>query len=67
MASSLSEEDYNAGTSVLATAWALTAAAIIVMALRVVAKIKISNFNADDVVMIAALVRQTVPSSRING
>jgi hypothetical protein len=61
MASSLSEEDYNAGTGVLATAWALTAAAIIVMALRVVAKLKISNFNADDVVMIAALVRQNFP------
>lgn len=58
MASALSEIDYNAGTGVLATAWALTVAAIIVMALRVVAKFKISNFSADDVVMIAALVRQ---------
>jgi hypothetical protein len=58
MASTLAEEDYNAGTGVLAAAWAFTAAAIVVMILRVVAKIKINNFNVDDVVMITALVRQ---------
>lgn len=59
MVSTLAEENYNAGTGVLATAWAFTAAAIVVMALRVVAKIKINNFNVDDVVMFTALVRQT--------
>ncbi len=58
MVSTLTEENYNAGTGVLATAWALTAGAIVVMALRVVAKIKINNFNIDDVVMMTALVRQ---------
>jgi predicted RNA methylase len=59
--------DYNAGTGELATAWALTAAAIVVMAMRVVAKIKISNFNVDDVAMIIALVRWTYSFPRING
>ena len=59
MASLTEGERYNAGTGVLATAWALTIAAIIVMALRVVSKIKISQFNADDVVMLIALVRPT--------
>ena len=58
MASTLAEEDYNSGTGVLATAWAFTVAAVVIMALRVVAKIKINNFNVDDVVMIIALVRQ---------
>ncbi|KAJ6020098.1 hypothetical protein N7499_003390 [Penicillium canescens] len=56
MVSTTADDNKNAGTGVLATAWAFTAAAIVVMALRVVAKIKIANFNVDDVVMIIALV-----------
>ncbi|KAJ6038931.1 hypothetical protein N7499_003225 [Penicillium canescens] len=56
MVSTTADHNYNAGTGVLATAWAFTAAAIVVMALRVVAKVKIANFNVDDVVMIIALV-----------
>ncbi|KAJ6041641.1 uncharacterized protein N7446_010481 [Penicillium canescens] len=56
MVSTTADDNYNAGTGVLATAWTFTAAAIVVMALRVVAKIKIANFNVDDVAMIIALV-----------
>ena len=56
MPSALAGEDHNASTGVLATAWALTAAAIVVM-VRGVAKIKINNFSVDDVVMFIALVR----------
>jgi hypothetical protein len=67
MASTASDENYNAGTGVLATAWALTAAAIVVMSLRVVAKFKISKFNVDDVVMILALVRSTCSLPQNNG
>lgn len=65
MASTTAEENYNTGTGVLAIAWAFTTAAVIVMALRVVAKIKINHFNIDDVAMIIALVcwNYTLPQS----
>lgn len=61
------EEKYNAGTNILATVWALTATAVVVMALRVLAKIKISRFNIDDVAMIIALVRGTYSFQRKAG
>lgn len=61
------EEKYNAGTKVLATVWALTATAVVVMALRVLAKVKISHFNIDDVVMIIALVCGTYSFQQKNG
>ena len=67
MGSTMADDNHNAKTGVLATVWALTAAAVVVMALRVVAKIKISNFNVDDVVMIMALVRWTYSFPRIMG
>lgn len=35
------DDNYNAGTGVLETAWALSAAAVVVMILRAVAKFKI--------------------------
>jgi hypothetical protein len=44
-----------------------TATAVVVMAFRVLAKIKIANFNIDDVAMIIALVRVTLFFSAENG
>lgn len=52
-------DKYSAGTNVLATVWGLTATAVVVMVFRVLAKIKISHFNIDDVTMIIALVSGT--------
>jgi hypothetical protein len=57
MVSTTTTQNYNAGTSVLSTVWAVTATAVVVMAFRVLAKIKTSLFNVDDVAMIIALVR----------
>ena len=47
----------NDGPSLLAGSWAAAAIAIIIMILRVIAKLRIHQFKLDDVAMIVALVR----------
>lgn len=50
------ETPYDAGPRLLRDVWALTAIAIVIMGLRIVAKLRIKKFGWDDVLMIAALV-----------
>jgi hypothetical protein len=45
------------GTGLVVLIWILTSISVIVVSLRVLAKIKIRQFRTDDVVMIFALVR----------
>lgn len=49
------ETPYDAGPRLLRDVWALTAIAIVIMGLRIVAKLRIKKFGWDDVLMIAAL------------
>lgn len=45
-----------AGTGLLVLIWVLTAISLLIVGLRVVAKVKINHFRLDDVLMIIALV-----------
>jgi hypothetical protein len=47
---------YDMGPRLLREVWALTGVAISIIALRVVAKIRIRKFGLDDVLMVFALV-----------
>jgi uncharacterized membrane protein YkgB len=47
---------YNAGPQLLRDVWGLTAVAILVLILRIIAKLRIGKFGADDILMISALV-----------
>lgn len=47
---------YNAGPQLLRDVWGLTAVAILIIILRVIAKLRIGKFGADDILMVSALV-----------
>lgn len=49
--------DSSVGTSLVRGVWAAMAIAVIIVALRVYAKIKIHQFRADDVLMVISMVR----------
>lgn len=49
------------GTGLVVLIWVLTGTAVVVVALRVLAKMKIRQFRMDDVVMIFALVCCPMP------
>jgi hypothetical protein len=55
---SLSPRDstYNAGPQLLRDVWGLTAVTIVILILRIVAKLRIRKFGADDLLMAFALV-----------
>lgn len=50
------DSSYNAGPQLLRDVWGLTAVAIFVFILRIVAKLRIRKFGADDILMAFALV-----------
>jgi hypothetical protein len=52
-----SESTVNLGPGLVTGLWIQAAIAIIVVALRIIAKLRIHKFEIDDVVMIFALVR----------
>ncbi|BDD58943.1 hypothetical protein MAP00_004179 [Monascus purpureus] len=62
---SSAETPYDAGPRLLRDVWALTAIAIVIMGLRVIAKLRIKKFGWDDVLMIVALVRSPSPCTAI--
>ena len=47
---------YNAGPGILALNWAAAATAVVVMTLRVIAKVRIRHYALNDTVMLCALV-----------
>lgn len=47
---------YNAGPQLLRDIWGLTAVAIVILILRVVAKLRLRKFGTDDILMAFALV-----------
>jgi predicted ferric reductase len=47
----------NSGPALMKGIWAAMAVAIVIVILRVIAKIKIRHFRVDDILMIVALVR----------
>lgn len=49
--------DSSVGTSLVRGVWAAMAIAVIIVGLRVFAKIKIHQFRVDDVLMIISMVR----------
>lgn len=49
-------EATSAGTDFLILIWVLTAISLLIVSLRVVAKVKIHQFRLNDVLMISALV-----------
>lgn len=46
----------SAGTGFLVLIWVLTVMSLLIVGLRIVAKVKINQFRLDDVLMITALV-----------
>lgn len=50
------DSTYDAGPQLLRDVWGLTAVAILVVILRIVAKCRIGKFGADDLLMAFALV-----------
>jgi hypothetical protein len=56
MSLSTRDSTYNAGPQLLRDVWGLTAVAILIVILRVVAKCRIRKFGADDLLMAFALV-----------
>jgi hypothetical protein len=58
----------NAGPRLLREVWALTGLAVLTIALRIIAKIKIRKFGSDDILMVAALVSMpfSLPTFEIN-
>lgn len=51
---------YDAGPQLLRDIWGITSVAILVIILRVVAKLRIGKFGADDVLMVSALVSSSL-------
>ena len=49
----------NSSTQILREVWVLTAIAIVILGLRVVAKLRIGKFGGDDLLMAFALVSIT--------
>ncbi|CEO58780.1 hypothetical protein PMG11_03482 [Penicillium brasilianum] len=56
---------YNAGPQLLRDVWGLTAVAILVIVLRIIAKLRIGKFGADDILMISALCLAVIGSIMI--
>ncbi|KAG0155249.1 dihydroxyacetone kinase [Penicillium digitatum] len=56
---------FDRGPRLLREIWALTAIAIVIVALRVIAKIRIRKFDWDDILMVSALVLTLVGSALI--
>ena len=52
---------YNAGPRLLRDIWGLTAVAIVILILRVVAKLRLRKFGTDDILMAFALVSYSFP------
>lgn len=57
-----SDSPYDAGPRLLRDVWGLTAVAILVVILRMAAKLRIGKFGADDQLMALALVSEPFPS-----
>ena len=49
-------EATSAGTGFVVLIWVLTAISLLIVGLRIVAKVKINQFRLDDILMIVALV-----------
>ncbi|OOQ84359.1 hypothetical protein PEBR_30614 [Penicillium brasilianum] len=56
---------YNAGPQLLRDVWGLTAVAILIIVLRIVAKLRLGKFGADDILMISALCLAVIGSIMI--
>lgn len=65
---SLSPRDstYNAGPQLLRDIWGLTAVAVVILILRIIAKLRIRKFGADDILMAFALVSISVSLPVLN-
>ncbi|KAJ5166769.1 uncharacterized protein N7482_005550, partial [Penicillium canariense] len=55
------ELSYNSGPQLLRDVWGLTAIALLVLVMRIIAKMRIGKFGADDVLMAFALKSQSYP------
>ncbi|KAJ5358873.1 uncharacterized protein N7496_011286 [Penicillium cataractarum] len=53
---------YNAGPQLLRDVWGLTAVAILIIILRIIAKLRIGKFGADDILMVSALCLAVIGS-----
>lgn len=56
MALSRRNSTYDSGPQLLRDVWALTAVAIVILILRITAKLRIGKFGTDDLLMTFALV-----------
>lgn len=50
------ESTYNAAPRLLMDVWGITGVAIVIIMLRIIAKLRIGKFGADDLLMVFALV-----------
>lgn len=62
MSLSARDSSYDAGPRLLRDVWALSAVAILVVILRIIAKLRIGKFGADDLLMAFALVSKPLYS-----
>lgn len=56
MSLSKGESSYDAGPRLLMDVWGITGVAIVIIILRVIAKLRIGKFGVDDLLMVFALV-----------
>lgn len=56
MSLSVRESVYDAGPRLLMDVWGITGVAIVIIALRIIAKLRIGKFGADDLLVVLSLV-----------